>query len=221
MSPAVQGPRVPHESELQEIDLNGPAGAPAVDDAGFTAALMDLAEPLRRRAYRLTRDPYEADDLLQETMTKAWSGRFSFRPGTNLKAWTFTILRNLFLTQRRRSRHEVDLDEHVAERLVAEEATQHQVAELAEVIAAIDNLPSDQRSALHAVALEGLDYEAAAAKLNLTQTALKSRVYRARVALTQLIELGLPKAAPIIAGASHLRGAWAAAKAAQQPLWIG
>jgi RNA polymerase sigma factor (sigma-70 family) len=191
-----------------------------LNDDIFTQALVRLAEPLRRRAYRLTHNQSEADDLLQETMTRAWSARFSFRAGSSLQAWTFTILRNLFLTRLRRSRHMVNLDD-LAERLVAADANQHEVAELGEVMAAISRLPPDQRSALSAVSLEGFDYATAAEKLNLTQAALKSRVRRARAALVQLVEEGLPKASPVIAGASHLRGAWAAAKASKRPLWIG
>ncbi|MFN3846587.1 MAG: RNA polymerase sigma factor [Paracoccaceae bacterium] len=136
-----------------------------MNDDIFTQALVRLAEPLRRRAYRLTHNQSEADDLLQETMTRAWSARFSFRAGSSLQAWTFTILRNLFLTRLRRSRHMVNLDD-LAERLVAADANQHEVAELGEVMAAISRLPPDQRSALSAVSLEGFDYATAAENVN-------------------------------------------------------
>lgn len=160
---------------------------------GFASALVELTEPLRRRAYRLTHDATQADDLLQETMTRAWSARLSFQAGTSRRAWTFTILRNLFLTQLRRSRNVVVLDEHVAERLIAVDADQHERAELVAVLEAIDHLPPDQRSALCAVTLEGMDYRSAADKLNVSQGALKSRVRRARAALMQLVEDGLPR----------------------------
>lgn len=198
----------------------------------FGAALLDLVQPLRRRAVRLTRNPVEADDLVQETLTRAWSARRSFELGTNLKAWTFTILRNLFLSYVHRSRRTVDLDEHVAEALVAVDATQHEQVELKAVLAAIDKLPTDQRLALRAVALDGLDYDAAAIALNVTPSALKSRVRRARRALAHMIEDGVAR--PVrrrgranrrsggsVSVAPPYRGVWTAAKKTGQPLWIG
>lgn len=205
----------------------------AFDGVGFGKALVALADPLRRRAYRLTRDSVQADDLLQETLSRAWSARFGFRQGTNLQAWTYTILRNLFLTQRRRAGRVVELDEHIEAILVAVSAGQHEHAELSEVLAAIERLPSDQRSALCAVALEGLDYEAAAAKLDVTLSALKSRVRRARIALAAMVEHGTTPTARVYKRETlrspsrfaeptpDLRSAWKVAKATRQQLWIG
>lgn len=198
----------------------------------FGAALLDLAKPLRRRAVRLTRNSVEADDLVQETLTRAWSARGSFELGTSLKAWTFTILRNLFLSNVRRSRRTVDLDEHVAEALVAVDADQHEQVELNAVLEAIDHLPPDQRLALRAVALDGLDYGAAAIALNVTPGALKSRVRRARRALARMVEDGVARPAGRrkrtagcsggrVAAATSYRGVWTAAKKTGQPLWIG
>jgi len=198
----------------------------------FGAALLDLSQPLRRRAVRLTRDPVEADDLVQETLARAWSARRSFKLGTSLKAWTFTILRNLFLSQMRRSRRTVDLEEHVAEALVAVDADQHEQVELKAVLEAIDHLPTDQRQALRAVALDGLDYGAAAIALNVTPSALKSRVRRARRALARMVEDGVARpagrrqrtargSAGRVAAAPSYRGVWTAAKKTGQPLWIG
>ncbi|MGU3391122.1 RNA polymerase sigma factor [Sphingomonas sp. M1A8_2b] len=200
----------------------------------FGKALMELAPPLRRRAYRLTHDPVEADDLLQETLARAWSARLSFRPGTSLKAWTFTILRNLFLAQLRRSYRLVDLDDGVAERIVAIDADQHAKTEFKAVLDAIDLLPTDQRLALTAIALEGLDYVSAAQALNVTQGALKSRVRRARAALARLVEDGVPRSAgepgqgdeakperTAALSAASFRGVWTTAKTTGHPLWIG
>ncbi len=212
-----------------------PALIPNADvDAAFGKALMDIAPPLHRRAFRLTRDPVKADDLLQDTLTRAWSARRSFQPGTNLKAWTFTILRNLFLTQMRQSRNIVDLDDIIVDRLMATDADQYERAELKAVLEAIDHLPTDQRLALSAIALEGLDYVSAARVLNVTQGTLKSRVRRARVALTRLVEVGLPRPAAeprqgnvARAGytsrlsAASFRRAWATSKKSGQSLWIG
>lgn len=228
---SVQQPREPAVEDAS-------AASPNDASVAFGNALVNLIQPLRHRAYRLTRDAVAAEDLLQETMIRAWSARQSFRAGTNLQAWTYTILRNLHLSTLRRSRRTTELSEHMTENLVAIGADQYQQAELTAVLEAINQLPEDQRSALRAVSLEGLDYASAASKLNVSQAALKSRVHRARLTVMRMINEGIPKtmilvtalpvgpaAAAAAAGsrgvASVLRGRWAAAKLAGQPLWIG
>jgi RNA polymerase sigma-70 factor (ECF subfamily) len=210
---------------------HGAAPADPASDA-FSADLVMLTEPLRQRAYRLTHDATEADDLLQETMVRAWSARSSFQTGTNLRAWTWTIMRNLYFSRVRRSGRLVALSERDTENLASIGADQHAQAELQEVIRAIDHLPRNQRSAIRAVALEGLDYEAAADRLNLSKAALKSRVCRARAALVRLLEnnrtcpdqppsgVTQPVFAPPVE-VRRFRGIWTAAKSAGQPLWIG
>ncbi|MFD1949716.1 sigma-70 family RNA polymerase sigma factor [Sphingomonas arantia] len=198
----------------------------------FGADLLQLAGPLRQRAYRLTRDATQVEDLLQDTMTRAWSARLSFQPGTSLRAWTYTILRNAHLNALRRSSRVVELDARETEDLGAVAAGQHIHVELQEVLRAMDDLPADQRAALSAVALEGLDYESAADRLKVPHAALKSRVHRARAALLLLIEAGRTEAAvrsrPVETGSSSaararapVRGLWTVAKLTGRPLWIG
>jgi RNA polymerase sigma-70 factor (ECF subfamily) len=203
------------------------AGTAGSDTLDFGDALVALTDRLRRRAYRLTRDVVHAEDLLQETLAKAWSARRSFQPGTNLQAWTYTILRNVFLTDCRRLNRVEGLDEKMAVRLPDTGADQYQQAELAAVLRAIDRLPTDQRSAILAIALEELDYDVAAARLNISPGALKSRVRRGRLVLARMVEEGIPRPQPIererltSSQPTHFKGVWKAAKAAGESLWIG
>ena len=76
---------------------------PTLDDQAFKTELADLIPHLRAFARSLCGNPTAADDLAQEAMLKAWKARESYQAGTNLKAWAFTILRNLFYSEKRRS----------------------------------------------------------------------------------------------------------------------
>lgn len=87
----------------------------SLDDQEFKAELADLIPHLRAFARSLCGDPTLADDLAQDAMLKAWKARASFQPGTNMKAWAFTILRNLFYSEKRRSWRRQPLDPEVAE----------------------------------------------------------------------------------------------------------
>ena len=88
----------------------------AADAATFKRQLAETIPHLRAFARSLCGRPDFADDLVQEAMLKAWAARDRFEPGTNLRAWTFTILRNCYLTEMRRNKFVGDYDEGVAER---------------------------------------------------------------------------------------------------------
>lgn len=156
------------------------------DTAEFQAQLLAMAPALRRFALSLSHDPTAADDLVQETLLRAWRGRRSFQTGTNFKAWTFTILRNQFYTDRRKHREVQDEDDAYTSKLVAlPEQGGH--LDLADVQAALAQLPPLMREALVLVGLENTSYEQAAAIMGCAIGTVKSRVSRARDQLARVL----------------------------------
>jgi len=137
------------------------ARSPA-DDADFKTELVQLIPHLRAFARTLCGDPTAADDLAQDAMMKAWDARASFQMGTNMKAWTFMILRNQFYSEKRRSWRQSQLDQEAAERtLVAVDDPEAPVA-LDELRQGLAMLPPEQREALILVGAGGFAYEEAA-----------------------------------------------------------
>src|SRR5580658_10715354 len=106
------------------------AHAQKPENPDFRTELLGLVPFLRAFARSLTGNQETADDLAQETLVKAWQSRASFVPGTNLKAWLFTILRNQFYSDRRRAWRQAPWDQEMAERIPAGGAQQHFAAEL-------------------------------------------------------------------------------------------
>src|SRR6201995_3170976 len=155
----------------------------AADDAQFKADLLDLIPFLRAFARSLCGNQETADDLAQETLVKAWQARSSFAPGTNLKAWLFTILRNQFYSDRRRAWRQVPWDQDAAERVPGTSQDQNWSAELSDTSRALRQLPDEQREALILVGAGGFSYEDAAAICHCAVGTVKSRVARARKAL--------------------------------------
>jgi RNA polymerase sigma-70 factor, ECF subfamily len=163
---------------------------PSTDDDAFKSELIALIPHLRAFARTLTGDPTAADDLAQDAMMKAWDARASYQMGTNMKAWTFMILRNQFYSEKRRSWRQSQLDQEAAERtLVAVDDPEAPVA-LDELRLALASLPEEQREALILVGAGGFAYEEAAEICNCAVGTVKSRVSRARRALHQTLEQG-------------------------------
>ena len=163
---------------------------PSTDDDAFKSELIALIPHLRAFARTLTGDPTAADDLAQDAMMKAWDARASYQMGTNMKAWTFMILRNQFYSEKRRSWRQSQLDQEAAERtLVAVDDPEAPVA-LDELRLALASLPEEQREALILVGAGGFAYEEAAEICNCAVGTVKSRVSRARRALQQTLEKG-------------------------------
>ena len=159
-------------------------------DAAFKRELVVLIPHLRAFARTLTGDPTAADDLAQDAMMKAWDARASFEMGTNMKAWTFMILRNQFYSEKRRSWRQSQLDQEAAERtLVAIDDPAAPVA-LDELRLGLDMLPSEQREALVLVGAGGFAYEEAADICGCAVGTVKSRVSRARRALQGILDRG-------------------------------
>lgn len=157
-------------------------------DAQFKADLLDLIPFLRAFARSLCGNQETADDLAQETLVKAWQARNMFAPGTNLKAWLFTILRNQFYSDRRRAWRQAPWDQDAAERIPGSSAEQSWAAELSDTARALSQLSDEQREALILVGAGGFSYEDAAAICHCAVGTVKSRVARARKSLLSILE---------------------------------
>ena len=156
--------------------------------AVFKNDLLNLIPFLRAFARSLCGSHEGADDLAQETLVKAWQSRDSFIPGTNLKAWLFTILRNQFYSDRRRAWRQVPWDQDAAERIPGSSQEQVWSAELSDLTRALRCLSDEQREALILVGAGGFSYEDAAAICHCAVGTVKSRVARARRALLAILE---------------------------------
>jgi RNA polymerase sigma-70 factor, ECF subfamily len=144
---------------------------------------------LRAFAVSLCGNSERADDLVQETLMKAWAKFDTFEEGTNLRAWLFTILRNEFYSQVRKKGREVeDADGAYAARL-ASQPSQEGHMDLRDFRIALAQLPDDQREALILVGASGFSYEEAAEICNCAVGTIKSRVSRARTRLAELLAL--------------------------------
>jgi RNA polymerase sigma-70 factor (ECF subfamily) len=152
-------------------------------------ALIASIPNLRAFAISLCGDVHRADDLVQETLIKAWSHYDSFQEGTNLKAWLFTILRNTFISERRKLGREVqDFDGDHSARLV-HHPEQHGHVDLADFAKALNQLSPEQREALMLIGAESFSYEEAAEITGCEVGTVKSRVHRARLRLAQLLKI--------------------------------
>jgi RNA polymerase sigma-70 factor (ECF subfamily) len=159
-------------------------------EAIFKRDLVALIPHLRAFARTLCGEAAAADDLAQDAILKAWDARASFQIGTNMKAWTFMILRNQFYSEKRRSWRQSQLDQEAAERtLVAPDDPEAPVA-LDEMRLALGMLPTEQREALILVGAGGFAYEEAADICGCAVGTVKSRVSRARRALQGILEQG-------------------------------
>lgn len=162
----------------------------AANAAAFKRQLAETIPHLRAFARSLCGRPDFADDLVQDAMLKAWAARERFEPGTNLRAWTFTILRNCYFTEMRRNKFVGDYDEGVAERTLQAPMGQEDPLHLADMRRALMTLPRERREAILLVGAGGFSYEEAAAICNTAVGTMKSRVGRARAALTEMLEGG-------------------------------
>nr|WP_236961090.1 sigma-70 family RNA polymerase sigma factor [Methylobacterium durans] len=155
----------------------------------FRDGLIAMLPDLRAFAMSLVPDAARADDLVQETLVRAWAAQDRFLPGSNLKAWAFTILRNQFYTECRKTKREVeDADGVMAGTLIAPAAQEHGT-DLRTIWTHIAKLSPSQREALLLVGAQGLTYEAAAEVIGCQTGTVKSRVSRARSLLTSLLAM--------------------------------
>ena len=149
---------------------------------------------LLRYARALVRDPADAEELVHETLLRAYERRQSFDARRSLRPWLFTILHNLFIdTYRRRQMEERVVDAMTADPVAAPQPPDADTrVQLAQIHQAFTRLPEAQRAALHLVAVEGLSYQDAADALQIPIGTLMSRLSRARASLREMDE-GAPR----------------------------
>jgi RNA polymerase sigma-70 factor, ECF subfamily len=158
-------------------------------DPAIRDQVLSTVPSLRAFAISLCGNIDRADDLVQETLLRALTHIDSFQPGTNMPAWLFTILRNLFRSEYRKRRREVeDADGHYAETLKTQPEQSGRI-EFEEFRQALSKLPPDQREALILVGASGFSYEDAASICGCAVGTIKSRVNRARTRLADLLAI--------------------------------
>lgn len=151
--------------------------------------IVEHLSAMRAFAMSLTRNSSEADDLVQDTIVKAWSNIGKFEPGTNMRAWLFTILRNTFYSlKRKRSREVADSDGEMAAGLSEKPRHDGKLA-LTDFAKAFYQLPDEQREALLLVGASGFSYEDAAGMCGCAVGTVKSRANRGRKRLAELMQL--------------------------------
>ena len=169
-----------------------------INAAALRTQVLEFLPALRAFARSLTRNRTEADDLVQETLLKALSNIDKFDPGTNLRAWLFTILRNTYYTEIRKRRRENDGMSALAQQDTNIGPSQEWSATLTSLKDALALLPDDQREALVLVGAAGLSYEEAADVCGCALGTIKSRVNRARAKL--LVLMGAEATADVVEG---------------------
>jgi RNA polymerase sigma-70 factor (ECF subfamily) len=158
----------------EERNASGPTRARTEQD------IVDLIPTLRAFARSLTRNEIDADDLVQETLLKALSNLEKFEPGTMLRAWLFTIMRNAFYTTVRKAGRSELGEGDCASHMAVSQPPQEWALRGGEVLAAIEKLPRHFRETLVLVSMMGESYESAASILGCSIGTVKSRIHRAR-----------------------------------------
>lgn len=159
----------------------------STDRDDLQAMLVAAVPHMRAFAISLCGDADRADDLVQETLEKAWKNLDTFQVGTNLKAWLFTILRNTYFSECRKRRREVkDEDGSYAAKLSVHPEQQGHM-DLSDFMAALSELGDEQREALILVGAEGLSYEEVAGICGCAVGTIKSRINRARAKLSRTL----------------------------------
>ncbi|WP_420961263.1 RNA polymerase sigma factor [Brucella sp. IR073] len=153
----------------------------------FKKDLLRALPSLRAFAVSLVGQQDKADDLVQDTIMKAWAKQESFEIGTNIKAWLFTILRNEFYSQMRKRGREVQDSEGTFTSQLAVHPSQYGALDLQDFRKALDQLPADQREAIILIGASGFAYEEAAEICGCAVGTIKSRVSRARTRLQELL----------------------------------
>jgi RNA polymerase sigma-70 factor (ECF subfamily) len=155
----------------------------------FKAELIELLPSLRAFARSLAHNAAQADDLVQDTLVKALANVDRFEPGTNLRAWLFTILRNHYYSQLRKSKREIEDAEGRHAARIAVRPEQDGSVDLEDFKVAFAQLAPDHREVLTLVGASGCSYEEAASICGCAVGTIKSRVNRARRKLSDLLGL--------------------------------
>lgn len=161
----------------------------AAENAAVKNELLSAIPALRAFAISLVRNSDRADDLVQETLLKAWAGRARYQPGTSMPAWLSTILRNAFYSQYRKSGYEVqDVDGNFADAL-STPPRQDGHMDLQDLRMALEQIPLEQREALVLVGAAGFAYAEAATICSCAEGTIKSRANRGRQRLAEILGL--------------------------------
>jgi len=163
-----------------------------VPSDNFRDALLAEIKSLRAFAISLCGSAALADDFVQETLLRAWSKSDSFEPGTNLRAWLFTILRNIYYSNYRKRAREVQDSDGVFARRLTVPGDQESHVDLEDFRKALAMLPTEQREVLTLIGASGLSYEEAASICDVEIGTIKSRLSRARSRLVELLSPDRP-----------------------------
>jgi RNA polymerase sigma-70 factor (ECF subfamily) len=166
----------------------------SLEMADIRSKLVAQIPRLRRHARALTRDVIAADDLVQDCLERAVSKSHLWQEGTNLRAWLFTILHHTYVNQVRRAAREgtpIALTDIEPEPALTSAPNQDKRLELRDLERALAKLSDEQRAALLLVGMEGMNYDQAAAVLDVPVGTIRSRVSRGRDALCQLMGRGI------------------------------
>lgn len=155
----------------------------------FRDGLLAEIPSLRAFAMSLCGKSDRADDLVQEALVKAWAAQTSFTPGTNLRAWLFTILRNVYFGELRKRKREVEDADGVYAATLSVSGEQDARVDFNDFERALEQLSPDQREVLTLVGASGFSYEEAAEICGVAVGTIKSRLNRARAKLFELLAL--------------------------------
>ena len=197
---AAQDSNAPAPMQTHTVTLREVATGYAV--VSFTAAELEAVIPrLRRYAHALARHPVRPDDLVQDTLERAWAHRRQWRPNTDLRSWLFTILHNTFVSELRRFRvrgYDADPldDTGRAANEPIDESVKSQDGAMLDIERALTALPIEQRAVVLLVGLEDLSYREAADVLAIPVGTVMSRLSRGRARLRELMEGATPAERP-------------------------
>ena len=162
---------------------------PAPVDLDPRDEIIRYLSPMRAFAVSLTRNMTAADDLVQDTIVKAWTHIDKFRPGTNMQAWLFTILRNTFYSDRRKHRREVPDPDGIHAATLSEKPAHDGRLAYGDFRRAFDQLSTEHREVLILVGANGYTTEEVAVMTGVAEGTVKSRTNRARKRLAELMGL--------------------------------
>jgi RNA polymerase sigma-70 factor (ECF subfamily) len=155
----------------------------------FRDGLLAEIPNLRAFAMSLCGKSDRADDLVQEALVKAWAAQASFTPGTNLRAWVFTILRNVYFGELRKRRREVEDVDGAYAATLSVSGEQDARVDFTDFQKALAQLSPDQREVLTLIGASGFSYEEAAEICGVAVGTIKSRLNRARAKLAELLAI--------------------------------
>lgn len=181
MTEAVAQP-APQNTPTQE------AGITPLSDAEFKHQLIETMPHLRAFARSLAHDPSIADDIVQDTLLKAWGARKRFDPRKSMRVWAFVILRNTYFSHFRRKKFEGIYDADEAEQILVAEPEQENRLHLSDLHNALMELSDDQREAIVLVGAGGFSYKEAGEITGCAEGTMKSRVSRGRQELVVILQ---------------------------------